>query len=557
MSDNKILGNLLFPQVKKFPEDYEEKYPLRELKKDACVTRFAPSPTGFIHIGGLFAALVSERVAHLSDGVFFLRIEDTDKKREVEGGIEEIIKAFSQFEIFFDEGVVSMNEAKGNYGPYKQSERKEIYQTFAKLLVEKGLAYPCFCSEEELALTRAKQEEHKLRPGYYGKWAKHRNTSIEEVHENLAQGKTFVLRIKSPGVSDVRIIHKDLIRGEVEMPENDQDTVILKSDGIPTYHFAHAIDDHFMRTTHVIRGDEWLPSIPLHLQLFEALGWETPAFAHISPIMKMDENSKRKLSKRKDPEAAVGFYHEQGFPNVSVIEYLLNLANSGFEDWRKDNPSISWNQFSVKLENMSTSGSLFDIVKLTDISKGIIAAMTAEEVFEKTSKWSKEYDEELYSLLSNNKEYGIKLLNIERSAEKPRKDFGKWSDVKDNIFYFYDSLFEVDTKENCINFAENTKKEEIIKILKAYTKVYNENDTKEEWLGRVRLLCEELDYAGNVKTFKKNPDDYKGHIGDVTGVIRIALTNRKNTPDMYEIMQVMGREMTINRITECIRTLVD
>lgn len=557
MSDYKILSDLLFPHVKTTAAEFEKAYPQRELKEGACVTRFAPSPTGFIHIGGLFAALVSERIAHLSDGTFFLRIEDTDKKREVEGGIEEIIKAFAQFEIFFDEGMISMNEAKGNYGPYKQSERKEIYQTFVKLLVEQGMAYPCFCAEEELAAARAEQEAQKLRPGYYGKWAKHRNITLDEVKENLAAGKSFVVRLKSPGDPEARITHKDLIRGDVEMPENDQDTVILKSDGIPTYHFAHAIDDHFMRTTHVIRGDEWLSSIPLHLQLFKTLGWEAPTYAHISPIMKMEETSKRKLSKRKDPEAAVSYYHEQGFPTVSVIEYLLNLVNSGFEDWRRENPKANWHEFPVKLENMSVSGSLFDIVKLTDISKEIIAAMTAEEVYEKTLIWSKEYDKEIHSLLESNREYGIKMLNIERDSAKPRKDFGKWSDVKSSVFYFFDSLFEKDLNEIGRTFAENLKNEEIIRVLNAYIEVYNENDTKDEWFERIKLLCEGLGYAANMKTYKKEPDAYKGHIGDVTGIIRIALANRKNTPDMYEIMQVMGRKMTINRLLGCVNTLID
>lgn len=557
MSDLKILGNLLFPEVNTTPEEFEAKYPARTLKDGACVTRFAPSPTGFIHIGGLFAALVSERVAHLSEGVFFLRIEDTDKKREVEGGIEEIIRAFAQFEIFFDEGMTSIDNAVGNYGPYKQSERKEIYQTFVKYLVEKGLAYPCFCSEEELTAARTEQEAQKLRPGYYGKWAKHRNITVDEVRENLAQGKSFVVRLKSPGNAEARITHKDLIKGEVEMPENDQDTVILKSDGIPTYHFAHAIDDHFMRTTHVIRGDEWLSSAPLHLQLFNYLGWETPIYAHISPIMKMEESSKRKLSKRKDPEAAVSFYHEQGYPTISVIEYLLNLVNSGFEDWRKENPKAPWNQFPVKLENMSTSGSLFDIIKLTDISKDIIAGMTAKEVFEKTLVWAKLYDEELYNLFSSNKEYGVKILNIERSTEKPRKDFGKWSDVKSSVFYFYDSLFEKDLEQIGRSFAENLQNDEIIRVLNAYIELYNENDTKEEWFDRIKLLCEGLGYAGNMKTFKKDPTNYKGHVGDVTGIIRIALANRKNTPDMYEIMQVMGRKMTLNRLSGCVNNLMD
>ncbi len=551
MNDNKMLADLLFPDVKSSPQEFETRFPLRELNENAFVTRFAPSPTGFIHIGGLYAALTSERMAHQSGGVFFLRIEDTDKKREIEGGIEEIIKAFAQFNIYFDEGMTSMDEYKGIYGPYKQSERKEIYQTFIKKLVQEGHAYPCFCTEEELASSRSEQETLKIRPGYYGKWAKHRDIRLDEVTKFLSEKKPFVIRLRSNGDPEVRIVLEDLIRGRVEIPENDQDTVILKSDGIPTYHFAHAVDDHFMRTTHVIRGDEWLSSIPLHIQLFQILGWDPPKYAHISPIMKMEDTSKRKLSKRKDPEAAVTYYHEQGYPNDAVIEYLLNLVNSSFEDWRRENPETNYAEFEVKLENMSISGSLFDIVKLTDISKEIIAKYNAKEVFEKTLAWSNEFDKDLYELLLERSEYSMRILNIERNNEKPRKDFGKWSDVRSQIFYFYDNLFEKDLENQGRQLTDAILPSEIVRILERYSEIYNENDTKDEWFDRIKTFCEELGYAANMKMFKKNPSEYKGHIGDVTGIIRVALTNRKNTPDMYEIMQVMGTKHTLARLTGC------
>ncbi len=553
LTANRELADLLFPDIERAPEYYELLYPKRELTEGAKVTRFAPSPTGFVHMGSLYASLVSERLAHQSNGVFFLRVEDTDKKREVEGGVANIVKALSSFGINFDEGVTDVDEEKGGYGPYKQSERMGIYKVFAKRMVEKGLAYPCFCSEEDLNEIRSRQEEKKVTPGYYGEYAVHRNFTLEQVKEELSKGKSFVLRLKTPNNPDSRIVFKDLIKGDVEMPENNQDIVLVKSDGLPTYHFAHVVDDHLMRTTHVIRGDEWLSSAPLHVQLFEMLEWEKPYFAHISPIMKIEGNSKRKLSKRKDPEADVSFYHEQGYPSISVIEYLVNLVNSNFEDWRRENPTEPNTNFKVELERMSVSGAMFDIVKLTDMSKDIVAAMEAEEVYDMSLEWAKEYDSELWSLLSGDEQYGKRIFSIDRGGEKPRKDLAKWLDVKPTIFYFFDELFARDV-ENGYNFPEAVPHEEARRLVSEYAKVYTHADDKDKWFERVKEFCEAMGYSKDVKTFKKNPGVYKGHVGDVTGVIRVAVTNRKNTPDLYEIMQVMGEKKVRERFEKVINS---
>ena len=546
LAERKKLADLLFPDTERAPQYYELLYPKRNLPEGAKVTRFAPSPTGYVHMGSLYASLVSERIAHQSNGVFFLRVEDTDKKREVEGGVTNIVRALSSFGVNFDEGVTDVDEEKGGYGPYKQSERVGLYKVFAKQLVEKGFAYPCFCSEEDLNKIRAQQEENKLQIGYYGEYAVHRNFTLEQVKEELSKGKLFVLRVKAPQKPDSRFIFKDLIKGDVEMPENDQDMVLLKSDGLPTYHFAHVVDDHLMRTTHVMRGDEWLPSAPLHIQLFEMFEWEKPNFAHISPVMKIEGSSKRKLSKRKDPEADVSFFREQGFPSVSVIEYLVNLINSDFEDWRRDNPKEPNTNFKIELEKMSVSGAMFDIVKLADISKDLIAYMSGEEIYSAAMEWAKEYDSELAALLGRDEQYAKRILNVDRGGEKPRKDFAKWLDIKPSIFYFFDELFAKDV-EGGYNFPEAMSQEEINRIISEYAKVYTHTDTKDMWFDRVKEFCEAMGYSKDVKTFKKNPGSYKGHVGDVTGAIRVAVANRKNTPDLYEVMQVMGEKKVIER----------
>ena len=543
--DYKDLANLIFPDAKEISY-YEEKYPERNLPEGAVVTRFAPSPTGFVHIGGLYQALVARTIAEKTGGVFFLRVEDTDQKREVENGVTGIVNSLKDFDMAPDEGMISDTEEIGNYGPYKQSLRKDIYQAYAKYMIEQGKAYPCFCTPEDLDEIRQKQEAAKLRTGYYGVWAKCRNLSVEEMAEKIKAGEPYIIRFKSPGREDRKIKHKDVIKGNVDFPENDQDIVIIKADGLPTYHFAHAVDDHLMHTTHVIRSDEWLSSVPLHLQLFHELGFKAPKYAHISPIMKNDNGGKRKLSKRKDPEAAVSYYKEQGVPTDAVKEYLLNIANSTFENWRRANPDKPMEEFDFQLNKMSVSGALFDMVKLLDIGKTVISKMTAEAVYEKTLEWAKEYDSELEALLQD-KEYALKVFGIERGNKKPRKDIAKWSDVKENIDYMYDSEFYNKVQEYPYQPAISDK-EDISKILDLYIeKYYDENDDKQAWFDKIKALAVEMGYAGEVKEFKANPGMYKAHVGDVSTVLRVALTSRTNTPDMYEIMQVLGKNRIAKR----------
>lgn len=543
--DYKDLANLIFPDAKEISY-YEEKYPERNLPEGAVVTRFAPSPTGFVHIGGLYQALVARTVAEKTGGVFFLRVEDTDQKREVENGVTGIVNSLKDFDMAPDEGMISDTEEIGNYGPYKQSLRKEIYQAYAKYLLEQGKAYPCFCTPDDLEEIRNKQEAAKLRTGYYGVWAKCRNLSVEEMAERVKAGEPYIIRFKSPGREDRKIKHKDVIKGNVDFPENDQDIIIIKSDGLPTYHFAHAVDDHLMHTTHVIRSDEWLSSVPLHLQLFHELGFKAPKYAHISPIMKNDNGGKRKLSKRKDPEAAVSYYKEQGIPTDAVKEYLLNIANSTFENWRRANPDKKIEEFDFQLNKMSVSGALFDMIKLLDIGKTVISKMTAENVYEKSLKWAEEYDNELADLLKD-KEYALKIFGIERGNKKPRKDIAKWSDVKENISYMYDSEFYKNAQEYPYQPAISDK-EDISKILDLYIeKYYDENDDKQTWFDKIKEVAGEMGYAKEVKEFKANPGMYKAHVGDVSTVLRVALTSRTNTPDMYEIMQVLGKDRIAKR----------
>ena len=543
--DYKDLANLIFPDAKEISY-YEEKYPERNLKEGAIVTRFAPSPTGFVHIGGLYQSVIARKLATQTDGVFFLRVEDTDQKREVENGITGIVQALNDFGIVPDEGMVSETEGKGNYGPYRQSQRKEIYQSYAKYLISQGKAYPCFCTPEEGEEIRAKQEAAKIRPGYYGVWAKCRNVTVEEAIKRIENGEKYIIRFKSPGREDRKIKHHDVIKGNVDFPENDQDIVIIKADGLPTYHFAHAIDDHLMRTTHVIRGDEWLSSVPLHLQLFHELGFKAPKYAHIAPIMKNDNGNKRKLSKRKDSEAAVSYYDEEGIPEEAVKEYLMNIANSNFENWRRANKEKSIEEFELQLNKMSVSGALFDMVKLLDVGKTVISMFTAEEVYEKSLEWANKYDNELKDMLKD-KEYALKIFSIERGNKKPRKDISKWSEVKENIEYMYDEKFL--NKEQEYPYQVINEREDINKILELYLeKYYNENDDKQEWFDKIKELSGELGYAKEVKEFKANPEAYKAHVGDVSTVIRVALTGKTNTPDMYEIMKVLGKDSIEKRL---------
>ncbi len=545
---NTKMAQLLFGNVDKTPEDYEIMYPDRGLNEGAKVTRFAPSPTGFLHFGSLFAAFVASKTAG-DDGVFYLRIEDTDKKREVEDGVIGMVNGLKDFGIIPTEGAINATDEVGAYGPYTQSRRNHIYHAYVKSLVEQGLAYPCFMTEDEIAEIRKEQEAQKELPGIYGKYAKYRDITADEAQARIANGDEYVVRLKSPGKPDGRISFKDEVKGKVEMPENILDIVLLKKDGTPTYHFAHAVDDHLMHTTHVTRGDEWLSSVPIHLQLFYVLGFKAPKYAHISPIMKEDAETggKRKLSKRKDPEAAVSFYAEAGYPAGAVNEYLMTIANSNFEDWRRANKTDSIDKFDFKLSKMSKAGALFDMVKLHDISKTYISTMNTDEVFDAVTAWSAEYDKELNSLIMRDTDYAKRIFSIERGNKKPRKDIGKWSEVKDYIAYFYDELFD-----GKYDWAENMSKDDIKAILTRYKEIYNHQSPSEDWFPQVQSLAEELGFAKSPKDYKADPDSFKGHAGDVAGVIRVAVTGRLNTPDLYSIMQTLGEDKVKERINTAI-----
>ena len=546
--DYEKLAGLLFPDIDKTPEYYEKLYPQRNLPEGARVTRFAPSPTGYLHIGGLFQALVDNLTARVSGGVAYLRVEDTDKKREIDDGVSAITGGLSSFGVEFTEGVTGFETEKGEYGPYTQSKRVEIYQTVAKDLVKKGLAYPCFCTSEELSDLRQRQEqEGALIRGYFGKYARCRELEYEQIEENIKAGKPWVLRFLSNGQDDKRITFEDVIRGKIEMPENTIDEVLLKSDGIPTYHFAHICDDHFMRTTHVIRGEEWISSVPKHIALFKACGFKAPKYAHTPQVMKIDEQTgdKRKLSKRKDPEAAVSYFVKEGYPKEALTEYLLTLISSSFEDWRRANPRQDNMTYPFNLKKMSSSGCLFDLVKLNDVSKNVICVMSAQTVYERVAAWAKENDEELYALLVQNPEYSKAIINIDRENPKPRKDIAKWNEVKEYYSYMFDTLYEKD-----YSLPENISSSDAKAVALKYIDVFNLDDDKDTWFSKIKDMCLPLGFTPNVKEFKKNPENFKGHVGDVSTVIRIALTSRRNTPDLYSIMSLLGKERIIARLLD-------
>ena len=544
--DYKELANLIFPDAKDISY-YEEKYPERNLPEGAIVTRFAPSPTGYVHIGGLYQSLVAKMSAKKTGGVFFLRIEDTDQKRKVENGVTDIVNSLKVFDMAPDEGMISETEWTGEYGPYIQSERKEIYQAYAKYMIEQGKAYPCFCTPEQEEERNKLQLDAKIRPGYYGVWAKCRNLTLDEMAEKIKAGVPYVIRFKSTGREDRKIQISDGIKGKITFPEYDIDIVIIKSDGLPTYHFAHMVDDHLMRTTHVIRGDEWLPSVPLHVQLFKEAGFKAPKYCHISPMMKNDNGNKRKLSKRKDPEAAVSYYDELGVPPDAVKEYLLNIANSTFENWRRQNKDANIEDFDFHLNKMSVSGALFDMVKLFDVAKIVISRYSAEKVYNDSYAWAKKYDEELVKLLEN-KDYALKVLGIERENAKPRKDIAKWSDLKENISYMYNEEFDKITE---FDFGKVTDKELANKISKLYSEKYFDiNDDKQTWFDKMKDLAEEVGFAREVKEWKAEPEKWPGHVGDISSVIRSKLTGRLNTPDLYEIIKVLGKDEVLRRLTK-------
>lgn len=548
MDNFKNMAELLLPDIKKTPEFYEQMYAKRDLPEGARVTRVAPSPTGYLHLGTLFVSLINRLVADSTGGVFFTRIEDTDKKREVEGGIADIINGLKRFGIEIDEGFVEPTVESGDYGPYQQSKRAEIYQTYAKSLIEQGLAYPCFCTEEDLSKVREQQEALKIRTGYHGQWAKHRDITVSEAKALIDEGKPFVVRLRSPGSEENKVVFEDGIKGKIEMPENDEDFVILKSDGIPTYHFAHAVDDHLMGTTHVMRGDEWISSVPKHIQLFRLLGFKVPKFVHISPIMKLDNGTKRKISKRKDPEAAVHFFAEEGYPTSSVIEYLMTIAASDFEDWRRANPLEDYKKFKFNIKKMSASGALFDTDKLNDVSKTVISRMNAETVVGHLLEWAKEFDLEFYNVISSDAEYAKKVFSIDRDTPKPRKDIIKWSDAENYCSYFYDELFTP-----CFDLPEHISRENAVKILTAYKEVYNPSEDKQQWFETIKSVCPAAGFATDTKEYKQNPTAYNGNPGDASTIIRVAVTGRTNTPDLCSIMQVLGVDRTLARIDAAIK----
>ncbi|MBQ6885318.1 MAG: glutamate--tRNA ligase [Clostridia bacterium] len=551
MDNRELMAELLLPNIDKTPEYYESMYPERNLPEGARVVRVAPSPTGYLHLGTLFTSLVNRITATSSGGVFFTRIEDTDKKREVEGGIEDIIDGLQRFGITIDEGFISGTEQRGDYGPYQQSKRAEIYQTYVKDLIKKGLAYPCFCTAEDLEAVRKVQEENKIRTGYHGEYAKHRDITYEQAKALIDEGKPFVVRLRSPGSEENRITFEDTIKGKIEMPENDEDFVLLKSDGIPTYHFAHAIDDHLMHTTHVLRGDEWISSVPKHIQLFKLLGFKVPKFGHVSPIMKLDNGAKRKISKRKDPEAAVHFFAEQGYESICVIEYLMTIAASDFEDWRRANPDADYRTFKFNLKKMSVSGALFDENKLNDVSKTKVAAMKSGEVYERLTAWAKEFDSEFYGLLTANPDFTKGMLAIDRDeAKKPRKDLAKWSEAKQYFAYFFNELYTPN-----YTIPENIAAQDAKAFLSEYKKVYDVADDRQAWFDKIKLVAPNLGFAAETKEYKANPDGFKGSAGDLSTILRIAITGRTNTPDLCSIMAVLGYDECIKRIDAMIEVL--
>ena len=530
--ENIQLAEILFPDVKETPEQVESKYPKREIAEGAMVLRFAPSPTGFLHTGGVFMSLIGRTLVNQNGGIYILRIEDTDKTREVEGGVDLIANGLKGFGINFDEGMTSDSEWVGEYGPYMQSKRLDIYNVYAKDMVAKGNAYPCFISEEELEEIRKKQEEMGVRTGYYGSWAKWRDASLDDVKEELELGKKFVIRLHSTGNIENSFKIQDLIKGNVTLRENDMDTVLLKSDGYPTYHFAHPIDDHLMQVTHVTRGDEWFASLPLHVELFKKLGFELPQFCHFAPLMKSDNDgkSRRKLSKRKDPEADVQYYIDHGYPREGVKEYLLNVANSNFYDWKIQNPGKPSNEFVLKLEKFNKAGALFDIVKLNDMCKDYIATLTAAQVYDFALGWADVYDKEIAEVLKNNREYCISIFNIERTGEKIRKDLVKFEDVRGQLEIFFDEMLDQVTIEDISQRVSIEKQKE---ILREYINVYDVSDDQSSWFEKIKGLASRLGYE---------------KVGDVAMVLRVAITYRTKSPDLYQVMQVLGKEKVIQRL---------
>ncbi len=542
--DYNYLADLLYPAITTLPADMEARYPARNLPEGAKVTRFAPSPTGFLHIGNLYGAFTDERLAHQSGGVFYLRIEDTDAKRTVPNGVALIIETLGKLGLQFDEGAV-IDGDNGAYGPYRQSERVEIYQTYAKQLIREGKAYPCFCTEEELSAIRARQEAEKLTPGYWGEFAIWRDAPIEKIEAKLAEGAPFVLRFRSEGNAENKLKFTDQIKGVIDVTENDIDHVILKSDGIPTYHFAHAVDDHLMQTTHVVRDESWLSTLPFHIQLFKALGFKMPKYCHTAQVMKLDNGNKRKISKRKDPEFAVSFYHEQGYPPAVVREYLITLLNSNFEEWRLANPDADIDGFNFTTKKMSVSGSLFDMDKLSDIAKNVISRMSAEEVYTRVLAWAEEFDPDFARALAADAEYATAILAIGRGGKKPRKDIGRWNEVKDYMGFFYDEFFAV---RDDVTAGGKFSPADIRAAYDAFCATYDESDDSTVWFAKVKAIADSLGFASDMKAYKADPTAFRGNVADISMFLRVAVTGKLNSPDMYTVMQLLGRDRVFARI---------
>ena len=546
--DYQALAQLLFPNVTETPEELEARFPARELPEGAVVSRMAPSPTGFVHLGNLVQGTISERMTHQSGGVLFLRVEDTDAKREVPGAVEVLIDTLKHYGIHFDEGATHAGD-NGIYGPYRQRQRASLYHVFAKKLVAEGQAYPCFCTEEELAAMREKQEAMKVNFGYYGEFAMWRDRPIEDIKAQLDAGNPWVLRFRSTGSIENQFKFDDLVKGKLTITENDIDHVLLKSDGIPTYHFAHAVDDHLMHTTHVVRGDEWMATLPFHIQLFKALGFKLPKYVHIGPLMKMDGTSKRKLSKRKDPELALTYYKAEGFPIAAVKEYIMTILNSNFEDWRRANPDADLDDFKFSPKKLNPAGSLFDYAKLTDVSKNVISKMDAETVYNLLTEWAQEFDPDFGEKLAADPEFATKILAIGRGGKKPRKDLAVWKDAKDYMGFFYDAYL---TKPE---FNEKFSAETVKTALEKFLEKFDISDDAGVWFEKVKDITTEMGFTTDMKAYKANPDAFPGTVADISTFVRQAVTGKTNSPDLYTVMQILGYDRTVERIKAVIAAL--
>ncbi len=546
--DHQALAELLFPDVTGTPEELEQRFPARNLPEGAVVTRMAPSPTGFVHLGNLVQGMISERMAHRSGGVLFLRVEDTDAKREVPGAVEVLISSLKHYNIHFDEGA-TIDGDNGNYGPYRQRQRAEIYHVYAKKLVSEGKAYPCFCTEEELTAMREKQEANKETTGYYGPYALWRDRPMEDIQAELAAGHPWVLRFRSTGSIENQFKFDDLVKGKLTITENNVDHVLLKSDGIPTYHFAHAVDDHLMRTTHVVRGDEWLSTLPFHIQLFQALGFKLPKYVHIGPLMKMDGNSKRKLSKRKDPELALTYYKAEGFSTQAMREYLMTVLNSNFEDWRRANPQADIDTFPFSPKKLNPAGSLFDYAKLIDVSKNVISRMDADTVYTQLAEWAQEFQPDFGRKLTENPDYAKAILAIGRGGKKPRKDLATWKDAKDYMGFFYDEYLQTP------DFGDQFPKATVAEVLNRFLKEFDMADDATIWFDKVKAITEAIGFTTDMKAYKQDPQAFPGTVADVSTFLRLAVTGKTNSPDLYTVMQLLGYERTVERIRKALATL--